>query len=351
MSNASHMTGGILLAGLTMSVGWGIRGDYGHEAGAMIPGALLGLAVCLAGGREDWWRRARVMGMCGAIGWAFGGQMSYGRIVGYTASSSLPDVFYGYACLFVIGGLWAGIGVGTVFLLRIAPRLSGPADDSQSRWLRTVSLILLAPVMMWLNLSKNVTNWVSGNHVPGEVLGIASTGWFLAIGVVLATASMVAIIRQHQGTLAMSAGSDFGRAHRPGATAISRDSVGVHDRGVDAGAARDVQQGDVLRADKFLDHVRDLLRAGACPDGTADERVGRVAACSRRFLAARTAILGAILSCSLGAARYRLDDHRISPRASAGQPSAFRHRLCPYIPMTHDSVNRTCLMVLPVSFR
>ncbi len=55
MSNASHMTGGILLAGLTMSVGWGIRGDYGHEAGAMIPGALLGLAVCLAGGREDWW--------------------------------------------------------------------------------------------------------------------------------------------------------------------------------------------------------------------------------------------------------------------------------------------------------
>jgi len=59
--------------------------------------------------------------------------MSYGRIVDYTASSSLPDVFYGYACLFVIGGLWAGIGVGTVFLLRIAPRLSGPADDSQSR--------------------------------------------------------------------------------------------------------------------------------------------------------------------------------------------------------------------------
>jgi len=72
--------------------------------------------------------------------------------------------------------------------------------------------VLLAPVMMWLNLSKNVTNWMSGNHVPGEVLGIASTAWFLAIGVVLATASVVAIIRQHQGVLAMSAGSAFGRA-------------------------------------------------------------------------------------------------------------------------------------------
>ena len=101
---------GVVLAGLAMSLGWGIRGDYGHEAGAMIPGALVGLAICLASGRADWWRRAGIMGMCGAIGWAFGGQMSYGRIIGYTAGSSLPDVAYGYASLFVIGGLWAGIG-------------------------------------------------------------------------------------------------------------------------------------------------------------------------------------------------------------------------------------------------
>lgn len=31
-----------------MSVGWGFRGDYGHEAGAMVPGALVAWAVCLA---------------------------------------------------------------------------------------------------------------------------------------------------------------------------------------------------------------------------------------------------------------------------------------------------------------
>jgi len=110
MPNACRTMMGIVLAGLAMSVGWGIRGDYGHEAGAMIPGALLGLAVCVASGREDWRRRATIMGMCGAIGWAFGGQMSYGRVIGYTAVSSLPDVLYGYASLFIIGGLWAGIG-------------------------------------------------------------------------------------------------------------------------------------------------------------------------------------------------------------------------------------------------
>jgi hypothetical protein len=110
MPSAYRTVVGIVLAGLAMSVGWGIRGDYGHEAGAMIPGALVGLAVCLASGREDWWDRAGVMGMAGAIGWAFGGQMSYGRVIGYTAASSLPDVLYGYASLFIIGGLWAGVG-------------------------------------------------------------------------------------------------------------------------------------------------------------------------------------------------------------------------------------------------
>ncbi|HNS19528.1 MAG TPA: hypothetical protein PKH24_03470 [Sedimentisphaerales bacterium] len=402
MSNRSRAIGGVLLAGLAMSVGWGIRGDYGHEAGAMIPGALLGLAVCAAGGREDWWRRASIMGMCGALGWAFGGQMSYGRIIGYTASSSPADVCYGYACLFVIGGLWAGVGsailarsitqsashlerfarplvvlgvawfglatsgltdrlvslwslhdtdwvgassailvagvcavlfptdrsacglvallaagwwigylvltvllglhmtpprsdnwagsvglfsalvlyllrrrdrvavtaaawgvliggagfvlgdflnmlgraqwgpigrcaifqeldtwkwmeqsfgfimglgVGSVFLLRIAPRISSPpADDPPSRRLRTVSLVLLLPVMMYLNLSKNITSWVTRNQVPGEVLGISATAWLRIVGILVLASLMVAILRRHRGTLAILPESSFGRA-------------------------------------------------------------------------------------------------------------------------------------------
>ncbi len=113
---------GVCLAGLAMSVGWGFRGDYGHEAGAMVPGALLGLAICLGAGRQDWWRRASIMALCGAIGWAFGGQMSYGRVIGYTASSSFADVAYGYASLFLIGGLWAGIGSAILTLSVTQPR-------------------------------------------------------------------------------------------------------------------------------------------------------------------------------------------------------------------------------------
>ena len=44
MRSAQHCSQ-ILLPALAMSVGWGFRGNYGHEAGAMVPGALVALAV------------------------------------------------------------------------------------------------------------------------------------------------------------------------------------------------------------------------------------------------------------------------------------------------------------------
>ncbi|MFM8394172.1 MAG: hypothetical protein ACKOB4_09640, partial [Acidobacteriota bacterium] len=105
-----------LLSGLAMSLGWGIRGDYGHEAGAMLPGALVALAIVLTAGREDWLARAGTLAMLGAVGWAFGGQMSYGIVIGYTAASTLADVVYGYGSLFLIGALWGGIGAGVLAL-------------------------------------------------------------------------------------------------------------------------------------------------------------------------------------------------------------------------------------------
>jgi len=143
MGNVSRTVIGILLAGLAMSVGWGIRGDYGHEAGAMIPGALLGLAICLASGRPDWWRRAGIMGLCGAIGWAFGGQISYARITGYTAGSSLLDVSYGYASLFIIGGLWAGIG-SAILAMSVTQPLS-----YVERFARPLVALCLVPLVLY----------------------------------------------------------------------------------------------------------------------------------------------------------------------------------------------------------
>ncbi len=161
-STSRSTLAGIVLCALAMSVGWGFRGDYGHEAGAMIPGALLGLSICLASGRPDWWRRSSIMAMCGAIGWAFGGQMSYGRVIGYTASSSLPNVVYGYACLFVIGGLWAGTGSAILALSVTKPRsylerFAGPLVVLWITWL----IMDLSGLTVWMveKWYLNDTDW------------------------------------------------------------------------------------------------------------------------------------------------------------------------------------------------
>ena len=99
-----------LLTGLSLWLGWGIRGNFGHEYGAMMPGGLAAMAAVLLSGRDDWQPRIAYFAMFGALGWSFGGSISYMQVVGYTHSGHSPSVLYGFACLFVIGFLWAALG-------------------------------------------------------------------------------------------------------------------------------------------------------------------------------------------------------------------------------------------------
>lgn len=100
----------ILLAGLSLSIGWGIRGNYGHETGAMFPGVLAAVSVCLLSGREDWRERVVYFACLGGLGWALGGSMSYMQVIAYTQSGHAPSQYYGVYALFVIGFLWAALG-------------------------------------------------------------------------------------------------------------------------------------------------------------------------------------------------------------------------------------------------
>lgn len=101
---------------LSLSIGWGIRGNFGHEYGAMIPGMLAATAACLLSGRDDWRRRVAYFAFFGAMGWGFGGSMSYMKVVGYTQSGHLPTMLYGFWGLFFGGFLWAALGgAGTAY--------------------------------------------------------------------------------------------------------------------------------------------------------------------------------------------------------------------------------------------
>lgn len=149
----------VLLTSLSLSIGWGIRGNFGHEFGAMIAGALAAMAVVLASGREDWHRRLPYFGMLGALGWSFGGSISYMQVVAYTHSGHSLSVIYGFACLYVIGFLWAAPGgAGTALAAELdRERLTDlfpPLSAVFAAW--TIQRLVLVP---WLDAAGYDLNW------------------------------------------------------------------------------------------------------------------------------------------------------------------------------------------------
>jgi hypothetical protein len=140
----------VLLTGLSVSIGWGIRGQFGHEYGAALAGALGGMTIALLSGREDWRRRVHYFAFLGAVGFGFGGAMSYMKTIAYAHSSDSRTVLYGFACVFLLGLIWAapagaGIAVAAYFSRQELTKLFIPisavflswyAHDAARTWTR-----------------------------------------------------------------------------------------------------------------------------------------------------------------------------------------------------------------------
>ena len=98
-------------------MGWGIRGQYGHETGAMVPGVLVALTlVFLFCPNATSLQVARAVALT-AVAFGFGGTMTYGQTVGLThdhdivANLDVRDAAYrwGMLGLFIKGGIWIGL--------------------------------------------------------------------------------------------------------------------------------------------------------------------------------------------------------------------------------------------------
>ena len=111
----------MFLIALSLSIGWGIRGNFGHEAGAMIAGALSAIAVALLSGREDWRSRVMYFGFFGGLGWGFGGSIAYMYPLSFTESGHTVTTYYGYFATFLEGGLWCGMGAAGTALAASMP--------------------------------------------------------------------------------------------------------------------------------------------------------------------------------------------------------------------------------------
>jgi hypothetical protein len=108
----------LVLAAMAGGMGWGIRGQYGHETGAMIAGLLVGLVLVLHFcPRTNALEAARAVALI-TIGVSFGGSMTYGQTIGLTQDEALignwAALRWGLLGLFIKGAVW--IGFAGVFL-------------------------------------------------------------------------------------------------------------------------------------------------------------------------------------------------------------------------------------------
>jgi hypothetical protein len=139
----------LLLTAAAGGMGWGIRGQYGHETGAMLAGLLVALVIgLLFCGRQSSLFAARVVAVA-AVGISFGGSMTYGQTVGLTHDAELQGNWaalrWGMLGLAIIGGIW--IGFAGVLM---GAALSGKRYRALEILLLFLFLIQLYFVGVWL---------------------------------------------------------------------------------------------------------------------------------------------------------------------------------------------------------
>jgi hypothetical protein len=121
----------MVLAAMAGGMGWGIRGQYGHETGAMIAGVLVGFTLVLMFvPRSSSLFGARAVALM-AAGVAFGGSMTYGQTVGLTHDGPLIgnwEAFrWGFLGLFIKGGIWIGFA-GAFFGMGLSGKRYRPLE-------------------------------------------------------------------------------------------------------------------------------------------------------------------------------------------------------------------------------
>jgi hypothetical protein len=105
-----------------MSLGWGLRGYIGGgPLGAMIPGALVALALCILLERDD--TDVALIAAFGAVGVGFGGQETYGQTIGLAREAD--TMWWGLLGLGIKGAVWGLLGgaiIGLAFVRRLFSR-------------------------------------------------------------------------------------------------------------------------------------------------------------------------------------------------------------------------------------
>lgn len=102
----------VSVAAMAGGMGWGIRGQYGHETGAMMAGLLVGLVLVLRSASHlSPMTAARAVALA-TVAMGFGGTETYGQTIGLTQDAplvgNLAALRWGMLGLSIKGGIWIG---------------------------------------------------------------------------------------------------------------------------------------------------------------------------------------------------------------------------------------------------
>ncbi|MBX7258826.1 MAG: hypothetical protein K1Y02_20860 [Candidatus Hydrogenedentes bacterium] len=102
----------VICTSLAGGMGWGIRGQYGHETGAMIAGVLVCLVIVLTLCRNTNALTAARAVALGTIAMGFGGTETYGQTIGLTQNPEMIGNWSAFAWgmlgLAIKGSVWIG---------------------------------------------------------------------------------------------------------------------------------------------------------------------------------------------------------------------------------------------------
>ena len=153
----------MFLSGMAGAMAWGIRGQYGHETGAMIAGVLVGfILIVLHGSHLSATAAARAVAMF-ALGISVGGSMTYGQTVGLTHDGVFignnEAYNWGMLGLAIKGGIWIAWGAALFGM-----GLSG----KRYQWSELLGLLLVLVVAL-------IAAWRKVPFIGVIVLAMAAT--------------------------------------------------------------------------------------------------------------------------------------------------------------------------------
>ena len=153
-------------AALAGGMGWGIRGQYGHETGAMLAGLLVALVVVYFFAYQFSSIDAAKAVALATVAIGFGGSMTYGQTLGLTQDppliGNIAAFRWGLIGIFIKGSIWIGF-FGLFLGLGLGGKKYSPIEIILILFVSVFFVLVSFIVDIFENLNRFIDNEVTND--------------------------------------------------------------------------------------------------------------------------------------------------------------------------------------------